>query len=316
MAASSRFDPVAAAPVAPYRLLAPHYDSILGHFRRAFEALRDRVLDDCFPDGFESSARPSSAARVYADLGCGTGTACLQMAWRGWRAHGIDRSPDMIAAARDKSARIAKAPPALLSWLAGRDHARLRRLTTARARAALNRPLAVDFQVGDLRDFTLPKPADLITCLFDTVNHLPRHADLIPTLRAIRRNLKPGGLALIDANSTRAVREVWPAMKPEVHQDTDTGYCAILQGRPYDSPHKQATLTWTWFLRQPDGHWDRREEHYTEIAWTPAEWRRAIRKAGLKMRWLRDAAALDRGFDPGWRHVLLLAAPGNLQPAR
>lgn len=309
---------------APYSLLGPHYDAILGHYRRGFEAVRDHVLRQLAPP------RPG----VFCDLGCGTGTGCLQLAWRGWRVHGVDASPAMLACARAKADLIRRAPPAILSWLAAADHQRLRRLTPARAQACLRQPLHLQFHRADFRDFRLPEPADFLTCLFDSINHLPDRRELLPALRQIHANLAPGGYALIDANSPRAIREVWPAMKPEIHADPAQGYYALLQGGAYDPARRCSSMHWTWFLREsaappeqagqagapaaataPDGaagdRWIRRVETYREVAWTRREWSQTVRRAGLRLESFRDAGDLDPGFDPGWRWVLLLTRPST-----
>ncbi|HTL53760.1 MAG TPA: class I SAM-dependent methyltransferase [Planctomycetota bacterium] len=291
---------------APYAVLAPFYDALLGHFRGRFEAVRDGVLGTSSAPG---PARPG-APGIFCDLGCGTGTSCLQMAFRGWQSHGVDLSPAMLEAARAKLARVQEAPPAILSWLATADHRRLRRMSARDAQATL-RPLTAEFHQAGFTDFRLPAPADFMTCLFDSLNHLPNTCDLTPALKAVHANLRPGGLLLCDLNTPRAIRETWSSMKPEIHEDPAQGYLAIVRGGSYDRARRQASLHWTWFLRDGSADrtaaspWRRIEETYREVAWSRAELHRAFKAARLKLRWWKDAGDLHPGFEHGWRWFIL-----------
>lgn len=98
-----------------------------------------------------------------ADLGCGTGLFACYLA-RTWRVPvvGVDLSEDM--------------------------------LRRARARC----PGVVRFLRQDLRDLSLPRPVDLATANFDTLNHLTRPADLRRALRRVASNLAPGGHFVFD----------------------------------------------------------------------------------------------------------------------
>lgn len=236
----------AARPVAeakPYSILAPYYDILLGHFRKPFEDARDTVMRSRFPH----------RTGAYCDLACGTGNSCVQLAFRGWRSQGVDKAPAMIACSEDKRDRIRNAPPSVLSWLASGDLQRLKRQAPAAAHAKLLRPLNLQFHCADMRDFTLSEPVDFMTCLFDSLNHLPHRRDLAPAMAAAARNLKPGGLFLFDINSLQAVREIWPNMNPELHRNDHAGYWAMVQGGPFDPQHCRSSVRWTWYLRQTPG---------------------------------------------------------------
>lgn len=97
------------------------------------------------------------------DLACVTGTTALVLARKGIKMYGVDLSPTMRRLAREKS-------------------------------RCLGQPLRVI--VGDMRDFRLPEPVDLILCEFDALNHLKRKADLALVGRAVSRALRPGGTSI------------------------------------------------------------------------------------------------------------------------
>jgi len=132
--------------------LIPVYDRVFRIFMgRAHDAFRDRVLE---------LAAPKNGERVL-DAGCGTGLTALRIAQRhpGCAMHGIDISPNMIAAAR---------------------------------RSAEEKGLAVEFRVGSITALPYPDAA------FDIVitNIMFHHLDLEEKRKAVgevARVLVPGG---------------------------------------------------------------------------------------------------------------------------
>ena len=55
-----------------------------------------------------------------------------------------------------------------------------------------------DAVVGDMTDFRLPRPVDAVVCTQDSQGHLLTNEALVAHLRAVRDNLRPGGLYLFD----------------------------------------------------------------------------------------------------------------------
>ena len=100
-----------------------------------------------------------------ADVGCGTGLFARYLSQR-WRVpvFAVDRSPDMLRIAQ-------KICPGAAVCLLQQDIRRLR----------------------------LPRPVDLITANFDTVNHLLCKSDLREAFGSIAGNLNPGGHFFFDA---------------------------------------------------------------------------------------------------------------------
>jgi SAM-dependent methyltransferase len=133
-----------------------------------FAQFYDRVMGDAAAPVirrcFERSRRHydlrfSSAA----DIGCGTGTFLLHLACLCERLYGVDRSAEMLAQARRK--------------LAGAN---------------------VTLLQQDLRRLRLPRPVDLITCMFDTLNYLTTAAGVQAALESARENLRSGGSLVFD----------------------------------------------------------------------------------------------------------------------
>jgi SAM-dependent methyltransferase len=96
---------------------------------------------------------------LVADLGCGPGHVAKYLHDQGVTVAGIDLSPEMI-------------------------------------RCAMERYPDLDFQIGDMRALSLPMASLAGVVAFYAIVHLGP-AELLPTLREVRRILAPGGLALI-----------------------------------------------------------------------------------------------------------------------
>lgn len=102
--------------------------------------------------------------RTAADIGCGTGLFARYLN-RSWNVPviGVDLSPEMLGIA----ARNCQG-----------------------GRVCLLRQ--------DIRALRLPHPVDLITCNFDTLNHLVQDGDLAQTFRGVHANLNAGGHFIFD----------------------------------------------------------------------------------------------------------------------
>jgi SAM-dependent methyltransferase len=122
------------------------------------------------------------------DVACGTGVAAAKFAQAGYRVTGVDRSPQMLAQARKRVAE-----------------ARLQGIT---------------FVEADMRDFALDEPADLITCMYDSLNYLPEEADLAAAFRCATAALRDGGLHIFDMNTIFGLAERWGS-RDFIQHDTD-----------------------------------------------------------------------------------------------
>jgi SAM-dependent methyltransferase len=129
-----------------------------------FVAAYDRMVGDEFflrlRRSFETLvARYGIRFGSAADIGCGTGQfACyLNRCWS-VPVFAVDKSREMLCAAR----RRCRGP-------------------------------GVSFLRQDIRNLCLPRPVDLVTANFDTMNHLVAVSDLRRACRRVARNLRPGG---------------------------------------------------------------------------------------------------------------------------
>lgn len=112
---------------------------------------------------------PSKGSRLL-DVGSGGGNLCCQAAKRGYFADGIDRSPDMIACAREKA-------------------------------AGLSKPVSsrVNFYLKEFNDIgsLYPRQYDFITAL-GLIGYLPDEQKFI---KELKRLLKPGGFLVFSCRN-------------------------------------------------------------------------------------------------------------------
>lgn len=110
------------------------------------------------------------------DLACGTGHLANLFAQKGWRVIGVDLSKEMLAQARKNSRR-------------------------ARTRVTYIR--------ADMRRWSKKGAAHLVTCVFDSLNHLLKKSDLLQVFKNVYETLKPGGVFLFDINDREFFEKFW-----------------------------------------------------------------------------------------------------------
>ena len=110
-----------------------------------------------------TTRRRNLSGTTVADVGCGSGRFVQFLDGRGLDVTGVDSSASMLELAR-------------------------RRNRLGRAR----------FLRQDLRALALPKPVDMITCQFDTLNYMTHWRDLELAFRCLSVNLVRGGYLLFD----------------------------------------------------------------------------------------------------------------------
>jgi len=237
----------------PYKILPRFYDQLMALHRPLFEKARRRILWHLFAEPGDKGGVYRPPLEKACDLCAGTGTTALELARligrgrEGPKVYAVDGSPEMCRLARAKIHR-AKVPVRVIQ--------------------------------ADMRSFRLPEPVDLVTCEFDAINDLPQKKDLARVTRAVARALKPGGYFCFDSNTTQAFKVVWPRS----WVTEGRGFFFATRGG-YDAKRDRGWTAFEWFL--PAGHsgktWRRFTERYEQVAWTDAEIRSALLKAGLDL---------------------------------
>lgn len=238
----------------PYEILAALYD--VAGWGDFAERMADRVLALAAEHGLNE-------IHHIVDVACGTGIAAAKFAQAGYRVTGVDRSPYMLTQARK---RVAK--------------------------AGLQEK--VTFVEADMRDFALNEPADLVTCMYDSLNYLLAEADLAAAFRCAAAALRDGGLYIFDMNTIFGLAEGW-GNRDFIRFDTDD---LFIVGRiHWDHEASTNTLVFHGFIRQGQ-LWERFTETHVQRGYPVAKIRTLLEQAGLTVLAIYDAHA-EGAAEPG-----------------
>ena len=233
-----------------------------------WQALYPRPFAVALAPRIERAAKKhGTPARVLGDLACGTGTFAHWWArrQRAWRVYGTDLSGAMIASARRATSPVRKVPTPV---------DRMPR-----------------FFEQDLAATELPEKAGLLTCLFDSVNHVTQVPPMKRIMARVREALLPGGLFVFDLLEEERFEETFNGFSiiegPELYVGMQMGAetkAGVLYG--------DATFT---FFREQKESWGRLEFQLRERCWREAELRKIARAAGLEVV---DIELIDPSEDP------------------
>lgn len=147
---------------------------------KGFSYYFDQIMEYIdYHDWLNYTKKYVSKDKTILDLACGSGTLAVLLSVYGYKVDGLDLSSEMISLANDKF----------------------------KAYHILN-----NLYVKDMSSFVLPNKYDVITCYFDSVNHLPTINDVKNMMNCVYDTLKPNGLFLFD---------VFSKSKYESMDDTD-----------------------------------------------------------------------------------------------
>jgi SAM-dependent methyltransferase len=119
---------------------------------------------------------------LAVDLACGTGNLAQMLCDAGFSVLGIDISPQMLAHAERRCA----------------DY-------VARGSA--------QFKVGNMVSFsTADRQASLVTCSYDSINHLESESDLSACFNRVAAVMRPDGYFVFDINTARGLQD-WDRIK-------------------------------------------------------------------------------------------------------
>lgn len=103
------------------------------------------------------------------ELGCGTGRVTNALAAAGVKVHGVDRMPEMLAHAKERSSKLTK-----------------------KGRAA------VSYSKGDVRKVRVGRRFRTVIAPFNVFMHLYTRSDVEQALRTVREHLAPRGTFIFD----------------------------------------------------------------------------------------------------------------------
>lgn len=136
------------------------------------------------------AARHGVDVECFLELACGPGDHSMAMARAGLQVAALDRSEEMIAYLAERSASAG---------------------------------LEIEAVVGDMREARpdFERRFDLAATLIGSVDHLTANADFCNHLRAVARQLKPGGIYVVDMVHPRTVFGVEPTTETSWRMERD-----------------------------------------------------------------------------------------------
>lgn len=161
------------------------------------------------------------------DIACGTGQLCISILKDGIQSEGIDISKNMIEKAIENS---------------------------------INANTKINFTLQDMRNFSLNDRYDLITCIFDSINHLLNLQEWKETFLKVRKHLISGGFFIFDINSIKSLKEKWNAVN--INKDDKGNY--IIQKSVYIPDENISILNLSLFNKLNDKTFNLTEEQFIE----------------------------------------------------
>jgi SAM-dependent methyltransferase len=154
---------------------------------------------------------------------------------------------------------------------------------------------AVPFHQGDMVDFALGRPFDVVTCLFSSIAYAKAAPRLRQAIATMARHVRPGGVLVIEPFFTP---EAWIPGQPHA-LFVDQPDLKLVRMNVSSVEGTVAILDFHYLVGTPDG-----VEHFTERhelgLFTDEEYRAAFTEAGLDV--LHDAEGLiGRGLYIGTR---------------
>jgi predicted TPR repeat methyltransferase len=156
----------------------------------------------------------------------------------------------------------------------------------------------------DTRELRLPHPVDLITCNFDTLNHLDKDDDLAGTFRSVQTNLNVGGHFIFDM-----LLQCGPVGK--VHRygvRFQTAQRQVTQHIRWDPTSSQVSILVSIRSRSTPR---RILEAYRERAYSPEEIGNALLEAGFVIRGIHDATTLTMASHCQPRIIVVATKKGS-----
>lgn len=180
-------------------------------------------------------------ATTWLDLCCGTGSLLLLASAEGFKAVGVDISKSQIKCARS------------------------------------NAPKA-RFMVRDIRQLSLDRRFDVVTCMFDSLNYLTTKRDLLTAFRTAKRHLAQGGIFAFDMNTFEGLQVQW-CKTQTIHEHDLT----LITETSFDAKRALGQCLITGFLR--DGKLYRRfQEEHVERGYRAQEIEDLLDRAGFTFR--------------------------------
>ena len=200
---------------------------------------------DYIENVFEKHGNPPEP--IIADLGCGTGSLCVELAVRGYDVIGIDKSSHMLAEAREKAIDAGFTD--------------------------------ILFLEQDICAFELYGTVGALVSTIDCVNYITDKRRLRRLFKLAGNYLAPRGMFIFDVNTVyKLSKDIGANIFYEITDDI-----CYLWKNSYNSVNKTSVFDLTLFVKEKDGFWQRFDEIHRQRAYTQKDIENAISGTGLEI---------------------------------
>ncbi len=215
-----------------------------------FAYIYDRLMGDVdytkWADYTEKIFRENGiASGLVLDLGCGTGSFCIEMAKRHYEMIGVDGSAEMLSCAKSKS---------------------------------LQEGVDVLYLNQDMAGFELYGTVRATVCYMDSINYITNKNKVKKALKLVKNYMDPGGIFIFDINSKYKLENM---LGNNVFYEVGDDITYIWQNT-YDSKRRICEFDLTFFIK--DGEvYERHDEIHSEKAYEVDEIVEMVEQAGMKV---------------------------------
>jgi SAM-dependent methyltransferase len=211
-----------------------------------FARVYDRIMDDTLYTAWHDFSRrhlPVHTQQIL-ELACGTGKLSVQFAQDGYDVTGLDLSEEMLTLAYDRA-------------------------TEAQAE--------VSFIAGDMRELYDVGTYDAVTCYSDSICYMPDEQAVQEVFDGVWQSLNPNGTFIFDVHSVYQIDQVFPDY---AYHENAEDFAFIWDSFAGEVPHS-ITHELTFFVKDTDGKFERRDEVHDERTYTIAQYLYLLDNAGF-----------------------------------
>ncbi|MCR4992407.1 MAG: class I SAM-dependent methyltransferase [Lachnospiraceae bacterium] len=260
-------------------------------FAEVYDMFMDNVPYDKWAKYLQKLLKENGAKEgIVCELGCGTGKMTRRLRDMGYDMIGIDISQDMLQIAMEQETILKKA---------GTQNADINKAESNHTKSDKKKNYEILYLNQDMREFELYGTVAAVVSVCDSMNYITEKEDLLQTFKLVRNYLDPGGVFIFDMNTPYYYRK--KLGEQTICENRDEG--SFIWENYYDPDTKINEFDMTIYIRRnSEGHnasktpknkktagktnnavyYERFEETHFQRAYSIAEVKALLKKAGLK----------------------------------
>ena len=260
-------------------------------FAEVYDMFMDNVPYDKWAKYLQKLLKENGAKEgIVCELGCGTGKMTRRLRDMGYDMIGIDISQDMLQIAMEQETILKKA---------GTQNADINKVESKHTKSDKKKNYEILYLNQDMREFELYGTVAAVVSVCDSMNYITEKEDLLTTFKLVRNYLDPGGVFIFDMNTPYYYKK--KLGEQTICENRDEG--SFIWENYYDPDTKINEFDMTIYIRRnSEGqdasktskdkktagktnnavYYERFEETHFQRAYSIAEVKALLKKAGLK----------------------------------